>query len=149
MTPLHATCEKGHLPTVQALVAAGARVDALARFEAVRLHDSSKVELQASPLACAALHDYADVVAFLLDSGADPNLGDHADPVRSSAFGVAAAGVSAWWRARLRTALPPGWRKCDVRPETQPVPPPPPPVTSWLSRRVFPAAPRSGGGARP
>ncbi len=110
MTPLHMACEAGDLPAVRALVAAGARVNALAWF---KTFGAFPIVLQASPLACAARSGYADVASFLMDSGADPNLRDLTDLVRSSARGVtvAAAGVSAWWRAQLRTALAPGRRR--------------------------------------
>ncbi len=85
VTPLHVACEAGHLPTVRALVAAGARVDAFGQYSATRAK-GDRVEVQASPLACAARHGHADVVAFLLDSGADPNLGDDSDAVSELRF---------------------------------------------------------------
>ncbi len=84
MTPLHYACEAGQLPTVRALVAAGARVNDLARV--CSAGPFTTVEVQASPLACAARLGHAEVVAFLLESGADPNLGDDSDPVRSYAW---------------------------------------------------------------
>ncbi len=84
-TPLHMACEGGDLPAVRALVAAGAHMDVLARYAVVLLHATiTAVEIQTSPLACAARHGHADVVAFLLDSGADAELGDDSDdPVRA------------------------------------------------------------------
>ncbi len=82
VTPLHVACEAGHLPTVRALVAAGARVNAFARFKTL---GAFPIALQASPLACATRSGYADVVSFLMDSGADPNLGDDSVPVRAPA----------------------------------------------------------------
>ncbi len=85
MAPLHFACEAGQLPAVRALVAAGARVNALARYTASRLRDSSQVEVQASPLACALRSGHVDVASFLLGRGADPNLGDESQPVRSAA----------------------------------------------------------------
>ncbi len=88
MTALHFACEQHKIETAKALVAAGARVDALARF---KTSGACPVEVQATPLACAARLGNAEVVAELLACGADPNLGDHSDPVRSAACASLAA----------------------------------------------------------
>ncbi len=90
MTPLHIACDGGSLVTARALVAAGASVNALARVKAL---GASPVEIQTSPLACAACHGHAELVSFLLDSGADPNLGDDSVPVRPCSRVLAGCGA--------------------------------------------------------
>lgn len=62
-TPLIRAAERGDMPIVRLLVAAGAQVD-----------DACGCSTGETPLWAAAVTDYPEVVSFLLDHGANPNV---------------------------------------------------------------------------
>ena len=62
-TPTYIAAEKGHTDCLKLLVAAGANVNQLDKF-------------QLSPLYWAAYRNHREAVSALLDAGADPHLGE-------------------------------------------------------------------------
>ena len=65
-TPLHVAVDAGHLDAVEALLRAGARVDARTGF-------ADGTELRMPSIYMAAKKNHVDILAALLDAGADIN----------------------------------------------------------------------------
>ncbi len=121
MTVLHWASAHGHLPTVLALILAGASLNiqtnerwafCVGAAGAASGDSGATVACRNTPLHLAAANVHADVAAALINAGADVKIKN----VNGWAFCGGAAGAADGPVPPLRPPLPAGIRRCIVLP---------------------------------